>query len=716
MPIALANSHYKLHYITNNPNTMTHAEPPQSPPARPLQRPTARPAKPAWSQRRCTLAVLALGAAACPVRAQTAEDDALRIGTVVVTGAVPRNGDAVNARQMRQADALTVGDALAEVAGVAQSKVGARNEQMVQVRGFDLRQVPVFIDGVPVYVPYDGYVDLGRFNTFDLARVQVDKGGAASLLYGANTLGGAINLVGRRPQKPLELDAGLGLTPDRSLGGVNAGWGYANLGTRQGDWYAQASLSHLAQSRFDLPAGFAATKAEDGGARNNSDLRDRKLALKLGWLPGGDDEYAVNVIDQHGTKGTPPYAGDVASVTPRYWRWPYWDKQSVYGLSRTALGAHVLKLRLFHDVFRNALSAYDDAAYTAQKKGSSFNSFYDDYSNGASAQLDLALSAANTLGVAAHWKQDVHRENNAGEPQRHFADRTQSLALEDRHQLSATTTLVAGLGHDSRQTLQAQDYNSKTGVVSDFATGSGSADNALLALQFSPVAGWQTKASLARKSRFPTIKDRYSYRLGTALPNATLKPERATHAELGLSGQALVGLQVNAAVFRSDISDLIQSVSVATLCGTSACLQAQNIGRARAQGVELGAEWRLGAWQLDGHYQYLDRDNLSQPQVLLTDTPRHQLSGHVGVTLSPTVVLHGQLKLASSRYSSSDGLQVAGRYAVADLKAVWTPQQAAVPLAWEAGVHNLGDRRYAYSEGFPEPGRQLFVQARLTWP
>ena len=26
----------------------------------------------------------------------------------------------------------------------------------------DLRQVPVFMDGIPVYVPYDGYVDLGR--------------------------------------------------------------------------------------------------------------------------------------------------------------------------------------------------------------------------------------------------------------------------------------------------------------------------------------------------------------------------------------------------------------------------------------------------------------------------------------------------------------------------------------------------------------------------
>jgi len=63
---------------------------------------------------------------------------------------------------------------------------------MVSIRGFDSREVPLFIDGIPVYVPYDGYVDLGRFTTADLAAIQVAKG-FSSVAYGANTLGGAIS-------------------------------------------------------------------------------------------------------------------------------------------------------------------------------------------------------------------------------------------------------------------------------------------------------------------------------------------------------------------------------------------------------------------------------------------------------------------------------------------------------------------------------------------
>ena len=40
---------------------------------------------------------------------------------------------------------------------------GARNEYNLLVRGFNARRVPVFMDGIPVYVPYDGEMDLGRF-------------------------------------------------------------------------------------------------------------------------------------------------------------------------------------------------------------------------------------------------------------------------------------------------------------------------------------------------------------------------------------------------------------------------------------------------------------------------------------------------------------------------------------------------------------------------
>ena len=73
---------------------------------------------------------------------------------------------------------------------------GARNEYNLLVRGFNARRVPVFMDGIPVYVPYDGEMDLGRLPPL-IYLVLIFPKGASSVLYGANTMGGAVNLISK---------------------------------------------------------------------------------------------------------------------------------------------------------------------------------------------------------------------------------------------------------------------------------------------------------------------------------------------------------------------------------------------------------------------------------------------------------------------------------------------------------------------------------------
>lgn len=633
---------------------------------------------------------------------------AFSLGQITVSSDRGENlyaSDSLDSEQIRQTDRETVGTAVAELPGVSLSKVGARNEEMVYVRGFDLRQVPIYVDGIPVYVPYDGYVDLGRFNTYDLARIDVAKG-FSSMLYGANTLGGAINLVSRRPSKAFEGEVGGGLALDNS-GDRSSYHGYTNLGSNQGQWYVQASASYRDQDHFRLPDSFDATSVENGDRRDNSYATDRKYNLKLGLTPNATDEYALNYINQHGTKGTPPYAGTSSAVKPRYWQWPYWDKESLYFLSSTQIGAHTLKLRAYHDTFENSLYSYDDASYTTISKPYAFRSWYDDYTDGFSVEGDLVLSAANTLKAAWNWKTDVHREHNAGEPLRHFKDRTQSLALEDTHRYSEALSFVAGLSYDTRKTLEAEDYNSKTGAISDFQRDDDDAFNAQFGAFYQLTPTGKLHATLARKSRFPTIKDRYSYRLGTAIPNADLKSERANHYEVGYSDLLAGNFRWQANLFHSNISNLIQSTRIdASACTSAPCSQMQNVGKARANGIELGIDGGVGAWEFRGNYTYLNRQNRSDPSVKLTDTPRNQFFGyaawkHAAWTLS------GNLEAASGRWSASDGSQRAGGFAVAGVKAGYKLAQGSTI---EAGVSNVFDRLYAYSEGYPEAGRTYFVQ------
>ena len=106
----------------------------------------------------------------------------------------------IDEQQMQKNEIKRLSEVAYSTPGVYVDKKGPRAEQSIQVRGFDARRVPLFIDGIPVYVPYDGNSDFGRFTTFDLSRIDISKG-SSSVLYGPNTMGGAINLITKKTYK-----------------------------------------------------------------------------------------------------------------------------------------------------------------------------------------------------------------------------------------------------------------------------------------------------------------------------------------------------------------------------------------------------------------------------------------------------------------------------------------------------------------------------------
>lgn len=628
------------------------------------------------------------------------------LGTIVVKGSHvdgPAPSENVLTRQdLERYNRHTVGDALNTTAGVNLSH-NSRNEDIVYVRGFDVRQVPVFLDGIPQYVPYDGYIDFGRFTTFDLAEIRVAKG-AASLLYGPNIMGGAINLVTRKPVKAFEGDtrAGVGSGGERQLS--------ANVGSNQGSWYFQAGASWLDADNFPLGKGFHDKKevpTDTGGHRENADRTDKRLSLKIGLTPNDTDEYALGYVKQEGEKGNPVYTGDAKSRI-RYWRWPYWDKESVYFISNTQLGAdHMLKFRLYDDKYGNGLDAYTDGTYTQPLNNQSFPSYYADETRGASVELVNELDR-HELHAAVHYKEDTHVERNPNSPTKRYRDVTVSAAVEDIVTLTPTSRLRVGLGYDQRDARE----------VYYWPTGKTHTTNGLAELTHDVSDRAQVFFSLARKSRFPTIKDRYSARMGTALPNPDLKPEQADHVELGWRGTPWAGGWLQTALFYSYISDLIQdNLVLSDACSDFTCNQAQNIGKARHRGLETSIDQRIGEqWQVGANYTWLDRDNLSDRSEPLLDTPRHKLFAHASWRPTEHWTVVATLDAESGRKVSYAGsptlVRGVGGFVTTDAKLVWKPRG---DLAFEAGGRNLGDRNYELSDGFPMPGRSWFTNVTFTF-
>ncbi|MDM8174120.1 TonB-dependent receptor [Olivibacter sp. 47] len=625
-----------------------------------------------------------------------------KLGEVTIIG--QKNINAVNAEQIEKFGKNDVAGALNLLPGVTLTSIGARNESVVNVRGFDLRQVPLFIDGIPVYVPYDGMVDLGRFTTFDVSEVQVSKGNA-SVLYGPNALGGAINIITIRPQKSLEIQGATGYIS----GGYRTNF---NVGTKWDRFYVQASFSQLNRDFFPMSKKFTSSDAEDGGRRDNSYQNDRKYHIKVAFTPTENSEYAVVYSYQRGSKGNPFYTGtdtkNAQFSRPRYWEWPNWDKQSVYFLSNTAINEkQFLKTRIYYDLFKNLLNSWDDASFTTMGRGYAFASVYHDYTIGGIVQHDYRTGKRNLLSSSIQYKQDVHREHNVGEPQRNMNDGNFTLAVEDRFKITEALDLTAGVSYNNRKSLKAQDYNADADEVGNYPSNSNDAFNIQGALQYRLTPNQQLNLSIGKKTRFATPKDRYSYRMGTAIPNPDLKAEQSVNYDLTYSNRLFDHLFLDGSLFYSKISRTILMVNnVQYDEGADMRLsQLQNTGDSEYMGFELAASYLVCPdFTVGSNYTFIKRNNISNPEIYLMDVPRHKWMLMAGYELNDRFRVQANMEHNSKRYSTSYGTESPG----------FTLYNASVGVkVWkwfslEGGVNNMFDKNYTLTEGFYEPGRVFY--------
>lgn len=659
-----------------------------------------------------TLLCTAIGLACLPAYA----DNVFTLGQIEVIG---ENSTDLSTSRIEQSDLqrnnqIRVSDVAKSTPGVFLERSGGRNEHNLLVRGFNARRVPVFIDGIPVYVPYDGSMDMGRFTTFDLSRIDISKG-ASSVLYGANTLGGAVNLITQKPTKELEGSIGYGFSHGKS-GNTGTNQTYFNLGTKQELFYAQLSGSFLEKQGAQLSRHYQQInpKGDDGGRAENSIQRDKKLSLKMAFTPNKSDEYALVLSTQKGNKQSPLYSGKDGSG--RYWRWPIWDKDSMYFLSHTEFDAHNLYLntKVFYDSFKNDLRSFDDETFTKQTKKYAFNSFYRDYSYGAGFDLGGNLTTKDSLKFSAIVKYDVHRAHNNNDPIEVDKDRTYSFGLENSYAFTDQTKLVTGVSYDYRQSNRAEQYEKKckkTGknnAICPFDIDNKQALNYQVKLTHNFDKNDEFSLSFAKKTRFATMKERYSRRFGKTEPNPFLKPETAYHYEASYMRTFGDWLRLDGALFYSEVKDAIDTVAI-----TNSVSQEQNVGKEIFRGAELAASiFATDNLTLGANYTYTQAKNKTK-HLIVTDVPKHKFFAYVDWTIIPNVSLYISQEAEHGRYYLDDAKTVKlSGFGNTNAKVIYNVTKQ---LSLEAGVSNIFDKNYYYQAGYPEEGRLFFSNMRYQF-
>lgn len=594
-------------------------------------------------------------------------------------------------------------DILAQFPGVISGNSGARNEPALYVHGFDTKHLPLYVDGIPVSIPYDGYTDLGRFLLHGIASVELCPG-FSSLLLGPNAFAGALNLQRCIPVKPVSLEIGSSSRVDSS--GKFAQWqGWLQAALRRQKWYLQLEAGYINRDHVRLADDFQPVAAEDGGERNRSYREDGQLSVTAGFTPNATDEYRLTLIRQRGSKGIPVYAGPYTNdVRIRYWDTPAWDKDSLYLLTKTALTESLrLETRFWYDNFKNTFVSYDDDSYTTISAGYAFTSYYDDYTAGGATRVIYTDGNGYHLAGSIQAMRQSHRSHNAGDPELENSDWLLHAAVEGKMPLGKQLNLSGGFAGSLVVPDLAQDWDSVNSTVTNFATSVAGGVDGQLILNWKITENHAAAFKLGHRTRLPTMKDRYSYRLGKALPNPGLDPERVWRGALSYQGKPHRNLKISVETYLDDARDFVQEVDV-----TASEYQLQNTGRVVFYGGSILLNWTPLPWfgvQLHGGALNWWRE---ADQISVVGRSHWEAGWQLHFAPVQKLRLLVTGRLIDERTSSDDATRKTERAVVWDSSVSWNIDFG---LRVQCSVRNIGDKLFAFDEGYPMPGREYALEA-----
>jgi len=465
--------------------------------------------------------------------------------------------------------------------------------------------------------------------------------------------------------------------PRSALYGTDAIGGVINVITRRGahdGWSAELGYGDYDTRQASLNGGFATERLE--------------LDLGLSWLDS--DGFPTRTLDGtdrgfRNLSGSAQLRADVgqAEVTLRHWRAEGTSEYSDFFLTpvdqdfETSTSA----LAVGWPVGTAARAEFGVTRLDDRTEQNQSPDHLRTVRDSVNAQLDWRASPVHELGAGAMLALEQARSESFGEATRADTD-VLNLFVQDRVETGPHQALLA-VGYTDHETAgSATTWNAEYG----YSFGGGTVLYGLAGTGF----------------RAPDATDRYGFG-----GNPALEPERSLSLEAGARRRVGERHAVSLALFRNDIRDLIEFV---TLSYDPFEGENRNVAEARIDGIEAAWEYDAAPWRARVEAVHQDPRNLETGDALLR-RGRNSLSVAVQRSFGPVEIGLDVLAAGDREdFGFPEPVTLDG-YVLANLSARW---QLTPSVTLVGRVENLLDEQYELAHTFNTPDRGLYVALRYA--
>ncbi len=496
----------------------------------------------------------------------------------------------VEAKSIKNIDkqsTFTVDESLNEISGLDVS-VGGKNGSYLSIRGFSENQIKILIDGQTISPAYMDAVDLTTLPIDEIKEIQVLKGPVSSI-YGADTMGGVINIITKEPKK--KFSSKFGALFKRN----NTNKYYLSIQKKFSFFTTGLSFSRFHTDGLVLSKKFKPTIFEDGKIKDNDAKTSYNLNLYCNFTISDFHQIGLKFFyNNYPLKEITP-----KSFENKYSKFLDWERYHITLFSHFQLLYNlVLESSLYLDTQSDTYAQYKDKFYQEMEAG--WPSYLTSSTFGYNIKTDWEIFGNWLLTNGLRYEKALYKRKDYN----HFPEWTSNYKnlfyyyFQNKTQYGKLTlTFGSGFSYYFLETGQNKKFHPEPtiGIYYNFSK--------------------NDKISLASgiNTNYPTLRQLYSENYG----NKNLKEESAWKNELTIEKKiinAKIPIKTNLVLYYNKIKNLIKIIGDKN----------QNIGKVNSYGFEVNLLFNL--FYLEHNFKYSFIQYLADSDIKLIGEPKNKIS------------------------------------------------------------------------------------------